>query len=239
MAKRQKILIIDNDETIAEEISLYLTKECGYETKIISDGYTAMKKYFAFRPDLIILELTLPGMDGYQLCRHIHDGSRIPVIILSSRMETKDRVMGLEMGADDFVGKPFDMKELSARIKAVLRRTDPESFRQDETETASAAKKIVSFQDLTVNLRNYSVICRGKAVEMPPKEIELLFFLASSPNQVFTRDQLLNQIWGYDYVGDTRTVDVHIMRLRDKLGSTDHWSINTVWGVGYKFSLHN
>ena len=235
MANRQKIMIADTNENLAEQISLYLKSKCCYETLIVRDGPEALKQYVVFGPDLILLDIALSGLDGYQVCRKIREHSRIPIILLSSSNDVVDRVLGLELGADDFIGKPFDCKELSARIKAVLRRTDPEYVRpltQSEKD-----RKAVQYPDLSVNLTNYTVTCRGVSVDMPPKEIELLYFLASSPGQVFTREQLLNHIWGYDYAGDTRTVDVHIMRLRDKLGSSAHWSIGTVWGVGYRFTL--
>ena len=238
MANRQKIMIVDNDENIAELISLYLLKEC-YDTLIVTDGSKALKQFETYEPDLIILDLMLPGTDGYQLCRQIRAFSKVPIIILSAKSDVFDRVLGLELGADDYIVKPFDSKELLARMKAVLRRSDPDFFQQTERETESqqTALKVIDYKDLSINLSNYSVTCRGINVEMPPKEIELLYFLAASPNQVFTREQLLSHIWGYDYAGDTRTVDVHIKRLREKLGQSAHWAISTVWGVGYKFNL--
>ena len=238
MANRQKIMIADNNENIAEQISLYLESERCYKTMIAQDGPEALKLFGVFHPDLILLDIALPGLDGYQVCRQIREQSRIPIILLSTSSDVFDSVLGLELGADDFVKKPFDVKELSARIKAVLRRTDPEYLRQtSHTDRQAIGQKLVRLPDLIVNLSNYTVICRGISLDMPPKEIELLYFLASSPNQVFTREQLLNHIWGYDYAGDTRTVDVHIMRLRDKLGSSPYWSIGTVWGVGYRFTV--
>ena len=238
MANRQKIMIVDNDENIAELISLYLLKEC-YDTLIVTDGSKALKQFETYEPDLIILDLMLPGTDGYQLCRQIRAFSKVPIIILSAKSDVFDRVLGLELGADDYIVKPFDSKELLARMKAVLRRSNPDFFQQTERETESqqTALKVIDYKDLSINLSNYSVTCRGINVEMPPKEIELLYFLAASPNQVFTREQLLSHIWGYDYAGDTRTVDVHIKRLREKLGQSAHWAISTVWGVGYKFNL--
>ena len=238
MANRQKIMIVDNDENIAELISLYLRKEC-YETFIITDGQSALDQFDILKPDLILLDLMLPGVDGYQICRTIRQKSSIPIIMLSAKSEIFDRVLGLELGADDYIVKPFDTKELAARVKAVLRRTSPQFVRTGAEEQTGPKQqpKVVSHPGLTINLTNYSVQLKGEEVEMPPKELELLYFLASSPNQVFTREQLLSQIWGYDYAGDTRTVDVHIKRLREKLGGGSGWSISTVWGVGYKFSV--
>ncbi len=228
-------MIVDNDENIAELISLYLTKEC-YDTKIILDGQTCLDDFDKYQPDLIILDLMLPGVDGYQVCRQLRQRSKVPIIIVSAKTEVFDRVLGLELGADDYMIKPFDTKELVARIKAVLRRTDPDETEPDHDETGTK-HQTVSFPDLVINLDNYSVTYQGQLLDMPPKEIELLYFLASSPNQVFTREQLLSNIWGYDYAGDTRTVDVHIKRLREKLKDSPYWSISTVWGIGYKFNL--
>lgn len=205
MASKQKILIVDDDNNIAELIALYLTKEC-FETKIVNDGEQALKEFQAFHPNLILLDLMLPGIDGYQVCREIRHVSDIPIIMLSAKGETFDKVLGLELGADDYVIKPFDSKELVARIRAVLRRFNVKS------PAVPSNEKSVSYPDLTVNLTNYSVTYMGRQVDMPPKELELLYFLASSPNQVFTREQLLDHIWGYEYIGDTRTVDVHIKR---------------------------
>ena len=206
MASKQKILIVDDDNNIAELVALYLTKEC-FETKIVNDGEQALKEFQAFHPNLILLDLMLPGIDGYQVCREIRHVSDIPIIMLSAKGETFDKVLGLELGADDYVIKPFDSKELVARIRAVLRRFNVKS------PAVPSNEKSVSYPDLTVNLTNYSVTYMGRQVDMPPKELELLYFLASSPNQVFTREQLLDHIWGYEYIGDTRTVDVHIKRL--------------------------
>ena len=236
MADRQKIMIVDNDENIAELISLYLVKEY-FETLIITDGQDALKQFENYKPNLIILDLMMPGTDGYQLCRQIRSQSKVPIIILSAKSDVFDRVLGLELGADDYIVKPFDSKELVARIKAVLRRTETLHESPPTEKKQVKSLKIIEFKDLTINLSNYSVTCRGNVTEMPPKEIELLYFLASSPNQVFTREQLLSHIWGYDYAGDTRTVDVHINRLREKLGQSPNWAISTVWGVGYKFNL--
>lgn len=233
---RQKILIVDDDDNIAELISLYLQKEM-FETATAADGDEALALFQRFSPDLVILDIMLPGRDGYEVCREIHKSSQTPVIMLSAKGETFDKVLGLELGADDYMVKPFDAKELVARVKAVLRRTS-----RAPQETAAAPKpvpgdKVVSYPGLTVNQTNYSVTYNGKNVEMPPKELELLYFLASQPNHVFTREQLLDHIWGYEYVGDTRTVDVHIKRLREKIKGNDAWSIGTVWGVGYKFEV--
>ncbi|MBO6145964.1 MAG: response regulator transcription factor [Lachnospiraceae bacterium] len=229
MSNKQKILIVDDDENIAELISLYLIKEC-FDTQIEHDGESALNAFDRFKPDLILLDLMLPGIDGYQVCREIRAKSQTPIIMLSAKGEVFDKVLGLELGADDYMEKPFDSKELVARVKAVLRRYRPVAQEKPE----SAVKK-VDYPDLSINLTNYSVIYNGQSIDMPPKELELLFFLASSPNQVFTREQLLDHIWGYEYVGDTRTVDVHIKRLREKINDHDSWRIATVWGIGYKF----
>ena len=231
MATKQKILIVDDDNNIAELVALYLTKEC-FETKIVNDGEEALKQFHIFHPDLILLDLMLPGMDGYQVCREIRRHSQTPIIMLSAKGEVFDKVLGLELGADDYIIKPFDSKELVARVKAVLRRTFVEKPEEPKEEG-----QIVHLPDLTVNLTNYSVTCMGEHLDMPPKELELLYFLASSPNQVFTREQLLDHIWGYEYVGDSRTVDVHIKRLREKLKDHDAWSLSTVWGIGYRFEV--
>ena len=229
MVSKQKILIVDDDNNIAELISLYLTKEC-FETKIVYDGESALEQVNIFKPDLILLDLMLPGIDGYQVCREVRAQYSVPIIMLSAKGEVFDKVLGLELGADDYMEKPFDSKELVARAKAVLRRYKPSN-----APTENPNDKCVEYADLTINLTNYSVIYMGHTVEMPPKELELLYFLASSPNHVFTREQLLDQIWGYEYIGDTRTVDVHIKRLREKIKDHPHWNISTVWGIGYKF----
>lgn len=232
MAAKQKVLIVDDDENIAELISLYLTKEC-FETMIVYDGESALSAVSSFAPDLILLDLMLPGIDGYQVCREVRASTSTPIIMLSAKGEVFDKVLGLELGADDYMEKPFDTKELVARVKAVLRR-----FKAGSTPAASSDNiKKVEFTDLVINLTNYSVVYMGKTVEMPPKELELLYFLASSPNQVFTREQLLDQIWGYEYIGDTRTVDVHIKRLREKIADHAGWRLSTVWGIGYKFEV--
>lgn len=232
MVSKQKILIVDDDNNIAELIALYLTKEC-YETKIVNDGEEALRLFHTFRPDLIILDLMLPGIDGYQVCREIRHISNIPIIMLSAKVDTFDKVLGLEMGADDYIVKPFDAKELVARVRAVLRRS------QIRQPAGKSKEKCVSYPDLTINLSNYAVTYMGKQIDMPPKELELLYFLASSPNQVFTREQLLDHIWGYEYIGDTRTVDVHIKRLREKIKDHPSWALATVWGIGYKFEVKN
>ena len=232
MVAKQKILIVDDDNNIAELISLYLTKEC-YETMIVNDGEEALKVFDTFKPQLILLDLMLPGIDGYQVCREIRAKSNTPIIMLSAKGEVFDKVLGLELGADDYIIKPFDSKELVARVKAVLRRYQPAK----PADTATPSAKIVEYPDLVINQTNYSVLYQGKPVDMPPKELELLYFLASSPNQVFTREQLLDHIWGYEYIGDTRTVDVHIKRLREKIKDHPTWSLTTVWGIGYKFDV--
>lgn len=230
MVTKQKILIVDDDNNIAELIALYLTKEC-FETRIVNDGEQALKEAEIFRPNLILLDLMLPGMDGYQVCREIRHTSDVPIIMLSAKAETFDKVLGLELGADDYIIKPFDTKELVARVRAVLRRF------QVKPAPAPSNEKCVSYPDLTINLTNYAVTYMGRQIDMPPKELELLYFLASSPNQVFTREQLLDHIWGYEYIGDTRTVDVHIKRLREKIKDHPNWAIATVWGIGYKFEV--
>lgn len=232
MVAKQKILIVDDDNNIAELISLYLTKEC-FDTKIVNDGEEALLAYKSYSPNLILLDLMLPGIDGYQVCREIRAKDNIPIIMLSAKGEVFDKVLGLELGADDYIMKPFDSKEMVARVKAVLRRYQPAKA---ENPT-SAAIKMVSYTDLEVNLSNYSVVYMGETIDMPPKELELLYFLASSPNQVFTREQLLDNIWGYEYIGDTRTVDVHVKRLREKIKDHAGWGITTVWGIGYKFEV--
>ena len=233
MSVKQKILIVDDDENIAELISLYLTKEC-FDTKMVHDGYAAVEAYDEYMPNLIILDLMLPGMDGYQVCREIRTKSNVPIIMLSAKGEVFDKVLGLELGADDYMEKPFDTKELVARVKAVLRR-----FTVVKEEPVTDNRKIIEYPGLCINLTNYTVENNGSRVEMPPKELELLYFLASSPNQVFTREQLLENIWGYDYLGDTRTVDVHVKRLREKIKENDSWTLGTVWGIGYKFEVRS
>ena len=230
MAAKQKILIVDDDANIAELISLYLTKEC-YETMIVNDGEEALSVFKTFQPNLILLDLMLPGIDGYQVCREIRSKSSTPIIMLSAKGEVFDKVLGLELGADDYVVKPFEAKEVVARVKAVLRR----SGAQDQKKT-----KEVSYDGLYINMENYELRVRGKQIDTPPKEMELIYHLASNPNRVYTRDQLLDEVWGFEYYGDSRTVDVHIKRLREKLdGVSDQWTLKTVWGVGYKFEVHD
>ena len=235
MAEKQRILIVDDDYNIAELISLYLTKEC-FETKIVGDGEEALRVFPEFQPNLILLDLMLPGIDGYQVCRELRSTSQVPIIMLSAKGEIFDKVLGLELGADDYLIKPFDSKELVARVKAVLRRYQL-PVQMPASSVTEQHGNFVEYPDLIVNLTNYSVIYNGHSIELPPKELELLYFLASSPNQVFTREQLLDHIWGYEYIGDTRTVDVHIKRLREKIKGNDKWALTTVWGIGYKFEV--
>lgn len=234
MAAKQKILIVDDDSNIAELISLYLMKEC-FDTLIVNDGEEAIEQFKRYHPNLILLDLMLPGIDGYEVCREVRKTSAVPIIMLSAKGEIFDKVLGLELGADDYMIKPFDSKELVARVKAVLRRVvqAPQSIQESIPQTGD----FVSYPDLTVNQSNYSVTYYGTVIEMPPKELELFYFLASHPNQVFTREQLLDHIWGYEYIGDTRTVDVHIKRLREKIKDHDSWRLSTVWGIGYKFEV--
>ena len=236
MAEKQRILIVDDDYNIAELISLYLTKEC-FETKIVGDGEEALRVFPEFQPNLILLDLMLPGIDGYQVCRELRSTSQVPIIMLSAKGEIFDKVLGLELGADDYMIKPFDSKELVARVKAVLRRYQL-PVQMPASSVSEQHGNFVEYPDLIVNLTNYSVIYNGHSIELPPKELELLYFLASSPNQVFTREQLLDHIWGYEYIGDTRTVDVHIKRLREKIKGNDKWALTTVWGIGYKFEVN-
>ena len=235
MAEKQRILIVDDDYNIAGLISLYLTKEC-FETKIVGDGEEALRVFPEFQPNLILLDLMLPGIDGYQVCRELRSTSQVPIIMLSAKGEIFDKVLGLELGADDYMIKPFDSKELVARVKAVLRRYQL-PVQMPASSVTEQHGNFVEYPDLIVNLTNYSVIYNGHSIELPPKELELLYFLASSPNQVFTREQLLDHIWGYEYIGDTRTVDVHIKRLREKIKGNDKWALTTVWGIGYKFEV--
>ena len=243
MAEKQKILIVDDDSSIAELVSLYLEKEC-YDTRICEDGEEALTSLEKEPVALIILDLMLPGIDGYEVCRRIRTSSNVPIIMLSAKGETFDKVLGLELGADDYMLKPFDTKELVARVKAVLRRSQhvfspplEEEKEKEGGEDLLRKGKYIAYEDLVINLSNYAVHYKGKAIDMPPKELELLYFLASSPNQVFTREQLLDHIWGYEFAGDSRTVDVHIKRLREKLPQVEEWEISTVWGIGYKFRL--
>jgi DNA-binding response OmpR family regulator len=239
MATKQKILIVDDDVNIAGLISLYLTKEC-FDTLMVHDGEEAILSFATYQPNLILLDLMLPGIDGYEVCREIRKTSSVPIIMLSAKGEIFDKVLGLELGADDYIIKPFDSKELVARVKAVLRRFHPAVTQVSEPALPTAPEQtgdFVSYPDLIINQSNYSVLYFGSTIEMPPKELELFYFLASHPNQVFTREQLLDHIWGYEYIGDTRTVDVHIKRLREKIKDHTSWSLSTVWGIGYKFEV--
>lgn len=232
MIAKQKILIVDDDVNIAELISLYLTKEC-FDALIVHDGEAAIQQFHTYQPNLILLDLMLPGIDGYEVCREIRKHSSVPIIMLSAKGEIFDKVLGLELGADDYIIKPFDSKELVARVRAVLRRFQPLPL--EVPVEAKPSGDYVSYPDLLINISNYSVQYYGETLDMPPKELELLYFLASNPNQVFTREQLLDHIWGYEYYGDTRTVDVHIKRLREKIKDHTQWGLSTVWGIGYKF----
>lgn len=236
---KPKILIVDDDENIAELISLYLNKEC-FDTETVGDGEAALKLFPVYKPDLVLLDLMLPGMDGYEVCQNLRRESNVPIIMLSAKGEVFDKVLGLKLGADDYIQKPFDTNEMVARVRAVLRRTSTPSPSQTEileTPDQVHTGSFVELPDLIVNISNYTVMYMGKELDMPPKELELLYFLASKPNQVFTREQLLNQLWGFEFMGDTRTVDVHIKRLREKLSGKHNWSIATVWRIGYKFEV--
>lgn len=221
-----RILVVDDEQNICELLTLYLVKE-GHTAVTAADGEEALRKFQTFGPDLILLDIMLPKKDGWQVCREIRQSSNVPIIMISAKGETFDKVLGLELGADDYITKPFDSKEVMARIKTVLRRVG---------SVADEARQEVEYPDLFVSLTNYKLVVRGKQVDAPPKEIELLYHLAKNPNRVFTRDQLLDEIWGFKYFGDSRTVDVHIKRIREKLeGASDRWKIQTVWGIGYKF----
>ena len=223
----RKILVIEDDRNIADLLRLYLEKE-GTECQVAGDGLVGLEKFHQLHPDLVLLDIMLPGLDGWAVCRKIRETSKTPVIMLTAKGELEDKVSGLEMGADDYITKPFEMKEVLARIRAVLRRFGEE----EQTE------RRLSFDKLVINLDSYELTVDGKRVDTPPKELELLFHLASAPNRVFTRNQLLDEVWGFDYFGDSRTVDVHIKRLREKLeGVSEQWSLKTVWGVGYKFEV--
>ena len=213
-----------------------MTKEC-FDTCLVEDGEEALRQFKEYGPNLILLDLMLPGMDGYEVCREIRKTSNVPIIMLSAKGEVFDKVLGLELGADDYLIKPFDSKELVARVKAVLRRFVPGAKAVEEVVPNAEKGAYVSYPDLIVNQTNYSVTYMGRNIDMPPKELELLYFIASHPNQVFTREQLLDHIWGYEYIGDTRTVDVHVKRLREKIKDHGSWSIATVWGIGYKFEV--
>lgn len=223
-----KILIVDDDKNICELLRLYIEKE-GFETKIANDGREALDTFSTWNPDLVLLDIMLPVLDGWQVCREIRKTSECPIIMLTAKGEVFDKVLGLELGADDYVVKPFESKEIVARINAVLRRTG-----KKESESV----KEVNYDNLSINLTNYELKVKGVQVDTPPKEMELIYHLASNPNRVFTRDQLLDEVWGFDYYGDSRTVDVHVKRLREKLeGVSDKWALKTVWGVGYKFEV--
>ena len=226
-----RIFLVEDDREIQEMLGDYLRTEA-YEVVCASNGRDACRLFDEGGIGLVLLDLMLPGIDGYQVCREVRSKSNIPIIMLSAKGEIFDKVLGLELGADDYMEKPFDSKELVARVKAVLRR-----YKAAPAATEPTGIKCVEYPDLIINQTNYSVIYQGKAIDMPPKELELLYFLASSPNQVFTREQLLDHIWGYEYIGDTRTVDVHIKRLREKIKDHETWSISTVWGIGYKFEV--
>lgn len=228
MVNKQKILIVDDDENIAELISLYLAKEC-FDTKIVGDGESALEMIKTYQPNIMLLDIMLPGIDGYEVLREVRKSSNLPIIMLSAKGEVFDKVLGLELGADDYIMKPFDSKEMVARVKAVLRRFQP-TIQAANTPEDTLPVEQVTYPDLTINLTDYSVHYKGGVVEMPPKELELFYFLASHPNQVFTREQLLDHIWSYDYIGDTRTVDVHIKRLREKFKDHPAWKLTTVWG---------
>lgn len=222
----EKILVVDDDTNICELLRLYLEKD-GYEVSIANDGGEAVKMFQELSPDLMLLDIMLPVLDGWQVCREIRKFSDKPIIMLTAKGETFDKVLGFELGADDYVVKPFDAKEIVARVKAVLRRSG---------SSEKTAIKEVRFDKLTINLTNYELRVDGKKVDTPPKELELIYHLANNPNRVFTRDQLLDEVWGFDYYGDSRTVDVHVKRLREKLeGVSDKWELKTVWSVGYKF----
>ncbi len=224
----KKILIVDDDTNICELLRLYLEKE-GFSTVIANDGEAAIVKFNIEEPDLILLDIMLPKLDGWQVSRTIRKTSDVPIIMITAKGETFDKILGLDLGADDYVTKPFDSKEVVARVKAVLRRAGGAD---------NEAEKIVKLDKLTINLTNYELIVDGKQIDTPPKELELIYHLASNPNRVYSRDQLLDEVWGFEYYGDSRTVDVHVKRLREKLeGVSDKWSIKTVWSVGYKFEL--
>ncbi len=225
---KHKILIVDDDLNICELLRLYLEKD-GFETIVANDGLQAVEYQSKYSPDLILLDIMLPKLDGWQVCREIRKTSETPIIMLTAKGEVFDKILGLELGADDYVTKPFETKEVIARIKAVLRRIDAEK---------NIKKREVKYDKLIINLTNYELVVDGNRVDTPPKELELVYHLASNPNRVYTRDQLLDEVWGFDYYGDSRTVDVHVKRLREKLENvSEEWSLKTVWGVGYKFEV--
>ena len=224
-----KVLVADDDKNICELLRLYLVKE-GFQVVLAGDGEEALARFSAENPDIILLDVMMPRLDGWQVCREIRKKSECPIIMITAKGETFDKVLGLELGADDYVVKPFETKEIVARIKAVLRRTGKSAAENDIKE--------VSYDKLVVNMTKYELKVDGKVVDTPPKELELLYHLAATPNRVYTRNQLLDEVWGFDYFGDSRTVDVHVKRLREKLeGVSDKWSLKTVWGVGYKFEV--
>ncbi len=226
-----KILIVDDDANISELLKMHFESE-GYSVKTAGDGQEGVALFKTFEPDLVLLDIMLPQKDGWQVCREIREISSKPIIMVTAKGEVFDKVLGLELGADDFVVKPFDMKELSARVKAVLRRSKLHARDVDDEE--------IRFENIEISLQKYELKIKGKSIDIPPKELELLYFLASNYNRVFTRDQLLDKVWGFDYLGDSRTVDVHVKRLREKLeGVSDKWLLKTVWGVGYKFEVVN
>lgn len=229
----EKILIVDDDHSICELLRLYITKE-GYDTRLAYDGEEALQAFEEYKPDLVLLDWMMPRLDGKEVCLRIRQTSRVPIIMLTAKGETFDKVMGLELGADDYVVKPFDTKEVVARIKAVLRRCESGVGGQDPEQQAQA----IEYDNLSLDMSRYELKVGGKVVEAPPKELELLAYLAGHPNRVFTRNQLLDDVWGFDYFGDSRTIDVHIKRLREKLeGASEQWGLDTVWGVGYKFRV--
>lgn len=228
-----KILVVDDDRNICELLRLYIEKE-GYDVVIANDGGQAVTKFKTEKPDLVLLDIMLPVLDGWQVCREIRKTSQCPIIMLTAKGEVFDKVLGLELGADDYVVKPFETKEIVARIKAVLRRVNG----GEQQIISEPTKKEVRYDKLVINLTNYELRVNGEQIDTPPKEMELIYHLASNPNRVFTRDQLLDEVWGFDYYGDSRTVDVHVKRLREKLeGVSDKWALKTVWGVGYKFEV--
>ncbi len=224
--KNVKVLVVDDDSNICELLRLYLEKE-NYDVKVVYDGRTAVDTVSSFQPDIMLLDVMMPKLDGWQVCREVRKFSQVPIIMITAKGEVFDKVLGLELGADDYVTKPFDTKEVVARVKAVLRRSSTEEESQE---------LVVKYDKLVINKTNYEMLVNGESIDTPPKELELIFHLASNPNRVYTRDQLLDEVWGFDYYGDSRTVDVHVKRLREKLeGVSDEWSLKTVWGVGYKF----
>ena len=225
-----KILVIDDDIAICETLKKYFEKE-GYEVKTVNDGIAGVDSFKLYNPDIVLLDIVLPKKDGWQVCREIREVSNQPIIMISAKSDTFDKVLGLELGADDYVVKPFDIKELSARVKAVLRRSRSNAITKNDNE-------VIKFDNIEISLQKYELKLEGKPIDIPPKELELLYFLAYNRNRVFTRDQLLDKVWGFDYLGDSRTVDVHVKRLREKLeGVSDKWILKTVWGVGYKFEI--